>query len=405
MHTSSKVPDMLALHGYALCDAPLPLCPPETVHLTKRPVCQALHDLFGADPPTWQMASTPAECTGSSGVHCWGLGLPISRRTPEEVTIPLLLTRYRSVFSLENDVPFLIPVNHDNGIGPDTAFGFRWVYWPAPSLSAARQGPDLLTAQSLLAHITYAQGCGLGPSAHHLVLVNRADLFLRLRDHLNRRASSQAPPELGSVLDNSHEVATEALSRFVQLETTVRAAGATARTCTLWQNGVGFLSSDQDGHARATVALTRALTCTYIFSPPDMGGLIGMAQTLAAWEHGVWLLEPSRAPDFLPSTKGHFRERVSLLSPLPWNRIPLAIAERCAGGARVLRLVVVRIPMAWRLQRHEYWREHRYLLPEAPSHSDPTLCWGYAAEQRRKPLWYLWPSRHQLYLWHHKGQL
>ena len=121
-----------------------------------------------------------------------------------------------------------------------------------PTLSVARQGPDLLTAQSLLAQITYAQGCGTGPSAHHLVLVNRADLFLRLRDHLNRRASSQAPPELSSVLADSPEVAVEALSRLVQLETTIRAAGATARTFTLWQNGVGFLSTDQDGHARAT---------------------------------------------------------------------------------------------------------------------------------------------------------
>mgnify|MGYP001828090791 CR=1 FL=1 len=81
---------------------------------------------------------------------------------------------------------------------------------------------------------------GHGPTEHHLVLVNRADLFLRLRNHFSRRAAQAAPP-LQAVLDDSPEAAVDALASFVQLETSVRAAGAAARTCTLWQNGVGFL--------------------------------------------------------------------------------------------------------------------------------------------------------------------
>ena len=130
-----------------------------------------------------------------------------------------------------------------------------------------------------------------------------------------------------------------------------------------------------------------------------------MAQTLAAWEHGVVLLDPSSAPNFFPPAKGRFRERISLGTALPWTRVPLAIEESSPGVTRVLRLVVRRVPSAWGLQKHACWQQHRHLLPEAPSRHAPTLCWGYAMATHRKPLWYLWPSHDQVGLWHHKGLL
>jgi hypothetical protein len=230
-------------------------------------------------------------------------------------------------------------------------------------------------AQRVLAQITHLQGCGLGPSEHNLVLVNRADLFNCLRDRFGRRAAAHVAPALRDVLDESPDAAADALSSYLQLETTVRAAGATARACTLWQNGVGFLSTDQEGHARATVALTRALTATFIFSPPDMGGLVGLAQTLAAWETGVWLVGATPAPTFHPVSEKRLMERISFDRTIPWASVPLAIAEEhCPRSTeRALRLVAVRAPAAWRLRRQAPWAQYRYLLPEAPSNRDPLM--------------------------------
>ena len=60
----------------------------------------------------------------------------------------------------------------------------------------------------------------------------------------------------------------------------------------------------EDCFGRATVALTRAIRQTYIVSPIDMAGMIGMAQTLAVYHYGYYTLknrlvqchEPKRAP-------------------------------------------------------------------------------------------------------------
>ena len=60
----------------------------------------------------------------------------------------------------------------------------------------------------------------------------------------------------------------------------------------------------EDCFGRATVALTRAIRHTYIVSPIDMAGMIGMAQTLAVYHYGYYTLknrlvqyhEPKRVP-------------------------------------------------------------------------------------------------------------
>ena len=65
------------------------------------------------------------------------------------------------------------------------------------------------------------------------------------------------------------------------------------------QTGCGFLSGGrrnatlddkEDCFGRATVALTRAIQHTYILSPVDMAGLIGMAQVLAVFHAGFYTL-------------------------------------------------------------------------------------------------------------------
>ena len=74
----------------------------------------------------------------------------------------------------------------------------------------------------------------------------------------------------------------------MRVSTTSSGAGATSRIAVIVQTGCGFLSGGRRGatyddmedcYGRATVALTRAIEYTYIVSPPDMAGLIGMAQT------------------------------------------------------------------------------------------------------------------------------
>ena len=45
--------------------------------------------------------------------------------------------------------------------------------------------------------------------------------------------------------------------------------------------------NDRKDFGRATVALTRAIQHTYIVSPVDMAGLIGMTQTLAVFHQDV----------------------------------------------------------------------------------------------------------------------
>ena len=83
----------------------------------------------------------------------------------------------------------------------------------------------------------------------------------------------------------------------LRIATTSSAAGATARIAVVVQTGCGFLSGGRRGataedkedcFGRATVALTRAIQHTYIVSPVDMAGLIGMAQTLAVY-HYYWV--------------------------------------------------------------------------------------------------------------------
>ena len=48
---------------------------------------------------------------------------------------------------------------------------------------------------------------------------------------------------------------------------------------------VGCEFPREDCYGRATVALTRAIEHTYIVSPLDMAGMIGMAQTLGVYHY------------------------------------------------------------------------------------------------------------------------
>ena len=67
-----------------------------------------------------------------------------------------------------------------------------------------------------------------------------------------------------------------------------------------WRQGA---SSDdrEDCYGRATVALARAIRHTYIVSPLDMAGMIGMAQTLVVYHYGYHTLKARQILFFGPS--------------------------------------------------------------------------------------------------------
>ena len=106
--------------------------------------------------------------------------------------------------------------------------------------------------------------------------------------------------------------------------TTSSAAGATARIAVVVQTGCGFLSGGRRGatvedkedcFGRATVALTRAIQHTYIVSPIDTAGLIGMAQTLAVYHYGYYTLKDRTVQFHEPK---HVLPKTNRLLPLLW---------------------------------------------------------------------------------------
>jgi hypothetical protein len=156
--------------------------------------------------------------------------------------------------------------------------GFRTVLWDAPK--------DLRTAvEDVVVLLTYLQrrhrDLNQGATAQLLVLCNRTAVHNQLLQHGFQTAW---------------------LGRL-RITTTSSAAGATARIAVIVQTGCGFLSGGRRGASaddredcdgRATVALTRAIQHTYIVSPLDMSGMVGMAQTLAVYHYGYYTLRLDR---------------------------------------------------------------------------------------------------------------
>ena len=135
------------------------------------------------------------------------------------------------------------------------------------------------------------------------------------------------------------------------MSTSSSAAGATARIAVVVQTGCGFLSGGrrhataddkEDCFGRATVALTRAIQHTYILSPVDMVGLIGMAQTLAVFHAGYYTLRhgqvQTHGPLIVPPDTAAILEW-GLADPfISQDRPPLSIAMlTTVDGVRLLR--------------------------------------------------------------------
>ena len=163
-------------------------------------------------------------------------------------------------------------VSHDHTVEHG---GLRTVFWDVPR--------DLRTAvEDIVVLLTYLQKCHhdirQGATGQLLVLSNRTAVHNQLLQHGFQTAWHGG----------------------LRVSTSSSAAGATARIAVIVQTGCGFLSGGRRGatlddkedcFGRATVALTRAIQHTYIVSPVDMAGLIGMAQTLVVYHYGYHTLK------------------------------------------------------------------------------------------------------------------
>ena len=213
--------------------------------------------------------TTTIEAAGLGGSHRWGIILPNSSRVS-------MLT-YKAIVAVRYPELVLQDGNHTN-IGhfvPHEATvmqgGFRTVLWNAPK--------DLRSAvEDVVSFGNYLRNCypslRQGVTSQLLVLCNRTAVHNLLLQHGFQTEWCGA----------------------LRVSTTSSGAGATSRIAVIVQTGCGFLSGGRRGatlddredcYGRATVALTRAIEHTYIVSPLDMAGLIGMAQTLGVYHYGT----------------------------------------------------------------------------------------------------------------------
>ena len=197
------------------------------------------------------------EVAGLEGPHRWGIILPNSSRVSLLTYKAIVAVRYPELVLHDQD-PIQIGhfVAHDNTV---------------------EYGGLRTAVEDVVVLLTYLQrrhrDLNQGATAQLLVLCNRTAVHNQLLQHGFQTAW---------------------LGRL-RITTTSSAAGATARIAVIVQTGCGFLSGGRRGasaddredcYGRATVALTRAIQHTYIVSPLDMSGMVGMAQTLAVYWGG-----------------------------------------------------------------------------------------------------------------------
>ena len=148
------------------------------------------------------------------------------------------------------------------------------------------------------------------------------------------------------------------------------------------------------------MALTRAIRHTYIVSPIDMAGMIGMAQTLAVYHYGYHTLKNRLVQYHEPTREPSDAEAVlewGLDTPFTSDKPPLAVAMVVTlNGVRSLRRYRLVIAQKSKLRLTQevtaalasHSRDHRLTASGFfPCSIDREYLYGYAGDGYRSPLW------------------
>ena len=181
----------------------------------------------------------------------------------------------------------------------------------------------------------------------------------------------------------------QALRADLRAETLSHAAGLTSHTTLLVFGKSGFIGTDEAGHGRSTVGLTRARGTTILLGLPDPYGLTGLVQTTYAYYFSVhtayWQLPDAPLPLSLGS-----QDVVDALRPLDatsWAEVPLALQIHTPQG----RTVLLRLTLKRRKLPHPSF-DPESALPIFPRATGPEAnhCyWGYCGSRTNRTLgWY-----------------
>ena len=316
--------------------------------------------------------TTTLEAAGLEGPHRWGIILPNSSRVS--------LHTYKAIAA----VRYLELVLHDQNpiqIGHFVSHDHTGEHGGTKDLRSVVEDVVVLLNYLQKSHRDLSQGA----TAQLLVLCNRTAVHNQLLQH-------------------GFQTAWHGGLRVI---TTSSAAGATARIAVIIQTGCGFLSGGRRGaslddredcYGRATVALTRAIQHTYIVSPIDMAGMIGMAQTLAMHYHTLKnRCVQHHGPAFLPSDAAAVLDWGLDTRFTSQDKPPLAIAMILTlNGERSLRRYRLVIAQKAKLRLTpevsaalaSHSRDHRITASWFfPCSIDREYLYGYAADGYRSPLW------------------
>ena len=301
------------------------------------PLAIALLQVTGDAPLRWHTAGDLDACAGERAPHDWSTMLPVSQRVQPGAYTLMALSRYRDALVqwegperplvYQPLVPRILTACYQVVLLPPRDFGelppvARDIYYAValflqvrtehPDLIEKHQGPgSLLLTPRLDTQATFAKlfaDIGIDGDVR----------YARVEDLLRHE-----PPAPTSITARH----VQALRADLRAETLSHAAGLTSHTTLLVFGKSGFVGTDEAGHGRSTVGLTRARDTTILLDPPDPYGLTGLVQTTYAYCFSVhtayWQLPDAPLPLSLGS-----QDVIDALRPLDatsWAEVPLAL--------------------------------------------------------------------------------
>ena len=243
------------------------------------PLAVALLQVTGDAPLRWHTAGDLDACAGERAPHDWSIMLPVSQRVQPGVYTLMALSRYRDALVqwegperplvYQPLVPRILTACYQVVLLPTRDFGelppvARDIYYAValflqvraehPDLIEKHRGPgSLLLTPRLDTQATFAKlfaDIGIDGDVR----------YARVEDLLRH-----GPPAPASITARH----VQALRADLRAETLSHAAGLTSHTTLLVFGKSGFIGTDEAGHGRSTVGLTRARGTTILLGPPD----------------------------------------------------------------------------------------------------------------------------------------